>query len=80
MKKEEMNEIINEELKHIPSSYRGSQQNMFRQHYSSMREHSLKQDTKCPARVTLVETTEVMKKNEPNFSPIYDRQFFHVDS
>jgi hypothetical protein len=78
MKKEEINNKLDEELKHIPRSTRGSKQNMFRFCYYNMRRHSLGNNPICPAKDILIEAVVEMKKSEPNFSPIYDRQFFHI--
>ncbi len=76
MKREEMRRKINEELKHIPRSFKGSDQNWFREYYNGMRTHDLSLNPPLPAKETLIRATNAIKKDKPNFSPIYDRQFF----
>jgi len=78
MKREEMREKINEELKHIPRSIKGSNQNMLREYYNGMRMTDLSRNSASPAKETLVKAIEAIKKDKPDFSPIYDRDFFHI--
>ena len=76
MEREEMRKKINEELKHIP---RGSfSQNMLRMYYNGIRMHDLSQNLACAAKKTVIKAVEAMKKNKPDFSPIYDREFFNL--
>jgi hypothetical protein len=76
MKREEMRKKINEELEHIPRSFRGSDQNMLRAHYNGMRMTNLGQNPAYPAKDTLFRAIEEIKKDKPDFSPRYDRRFF----
>jgi hypothetical protein len=78
MKREEMREKVNEELKHIPHSFRGSSQNMLREYYNAMRMTDLKRNPACPAKETLVRAEEMIKKDKPDFSPFFDREFFRI--
>lgn len=79
MKREEMRKKINEELRHIPRSFRGSKQNMLREYYNGMRMTNLSQNSASPAKDTLIKATEQLKKTEPAFSPLYDKSFFEKD-
>jgi len=76
MKREEMRKKINEELKHIPRSFKGSDQNYFRLYYNGMRMTDLGRNPASPAKETLSRAVEKMRKDKPDFSPIYDRGFF----
>jgi hypothetical protein len=76
MKREEMRKKINEELKHIPRSFKGSDQNYFRLYYNGMRMTDLSRNPASPAKDTLIRAIETMKKDKPDFSPIYNRGFF----
>ncbi len=78
MKREEMRKRIDEELKHIPHFDRGSDQNIFRVYYNSMRRHDLSQNPALPAKHTLIRAIEAIKKDRPDFKPIYEREFFHI--
>ena len=78
MKKEEMRRKIDEELKHIPRSIKGSNQNWLREYYNGMRMTDLSRNPACPAKETLIKAVEAMKKGKPNFLPIYDKAFFNL--
>ena len=80
MKREEMRKKINEELRHIPRSFRGSNQNWLREYYNGMRMTDLSQNPTSPAKDTLIRAIEQLKKTEPEFSPLYDKSFFEKDS
>ena len=77
MKREEMRGKINEELNHIPRSIKGSNQNWLREYYNGMRMTDLSRNPACPAKETLIKAVEAMKKDKPDFLPIYDREFFN---
>ncbi len=74
MKREEMRKKINEELKHIPRGW--LDQNMLRSGYNMIRSHDLSQNPASPANNSLVKAIEELRKSNPDFSPIYDREFF----
>ena len=79
MKREEMREKINEELKHIPHIKGDLQQNFFRSRYNGMRMTDLGRNPVSPAKETLVRVIETIKKDKPDFLPIYyDKDFFHI--
>ena len=78
MKREEMRKKINEELKYIPRGFKGSDQNYFRLYYNGMRMTDLSRNPASPAKDTLIKAVEAIKKNEPDFLPIYDRDFFCI--
>ena len=76
MKREELNRKVAKELKHIPHIKGDLQQNFFRSRYSGMRKHDLSLNPACPARDTLIIAIETIRKDKPNFFPVYDRDFF----
>ena len=78
MKREEMREKINEELKHIPRSIKGSNQNMLREYYNGMRMTDLGRNPASSANDSLLKAIEALRKNHPDFLPTYDRNFFHI--
>jgi len=78
MKREELNRKVTEELNHIPRSIKGSNQNWLREYYNGMRMTDLSRNPTFPAKETLVRAIETMKKDKPNFLPVYDREFFHL--
>ena len=76
MKRDELNKKVTEELKHIP---RGSfDQNMLRAYYNGMRRHDLSLNPACPAKDSLMKAIEAMRKDKPNFLPMYDKEFFNL--
>ena len=78
MKREKMRKKINEELKHIPRVKGWLDQNMLRASYNGMRMTDLSRNPAYPARETLIRAIEAIKKDKPDFSPVCDRDFFHV--
>ena len=76
MKREEMRKEINEELRHIPRSFKGSNQNMLREYYNGMRMTALSRNPATPAKDTLIRAIEQLKKTHPEFCPSYDKSFF----
>ena len=76
MKREEMRKKINEELKHIPRVKGWLDQNMLRAYYNGMRMTDLSRNPASPAKETLIRAVETMRKDKPDFSPIYDIGFF----
>jgi len=76
MKKDELIGKVAEELKHVP---RGSlDQNMLRATYNALRRHDLSVNPALPAKDSLRTAIEIARKDKPDFSPIYDRDFFHT--
>jgi len=80
MNKEEMDKLIGEELDHIPRGLRGSPQNLIRLYYSGMRKTSLRRDatTKTTKEDVLLQVINELKKNNPDFKPSYDPEFFVI--
>jgi len=78
MKREQMRKKVNEELKHIPRSFKGSNQNMLREYYNGMRETHLSRNPALSANDSLLKAIEALRMNHPDFLPIYDRDFFHI--
>jgi len=76
VKRDELNRKVTEELKHIP---RGSfDQNMLRAYYNGMRRHDLSLNPALPAKDSLLKAIETVRKDKPDFLPIYDRDFFGI--
>jgi len=74
MKKDELIGKVAEELEHVP---RGSlDQNMLRATYNALRRHDLSVNPDFPAKDSLRAAIEIARKDKPDFSPIYDRDFF----
>ena len=74
MKRDELIRKVAEELKHIP---KGSfDQNMLRAYYNGMRRHDLSLNPAFPAKDSLLKAIHTVRKDKPDFLPIYDRDFF----
>ncbi len=78
MKRDELNKKVTEELRHIPHIKGDLQQNFFRSRYNGMRRHDLSLTPEVPAKDSLLKAIEAMRKNKPDFSPIYDGDFFDI--
>ena len=78
MKREEMNRIVQSELKHIPRGLRGSTQNILRLYYNSLRRHDLSINSKTTAKESLEKILEYLRKDYPGYSFQYDIEFFMV--
>ena len=78
MKIKEMTNKVNEELNHIPRIKGWLNQNMLREYYNDMRRHDLSQNPTLPAKDTLIKAIDAMRKDTPNFEPIYDKEFFNI--
>ena len=76
MKRDELNKKVTEELRHIPHIKGDLQQNFFRSRYSGMRRHDLSLNPLLPTKDTLIRAVEIVRKDKPDFLPIYDRDFF----
>jgi len=73
MKRNEMTEIVNAELKHIPSDV-DVPQKVLRYLYNMARRRDLtKEKTK---EETLLYCIDVVKKNHPAWTPKYDQSYF----
>ena len=76
MKRDELNKKVTDELKHIP---RGSfDQNWLREYYNGMRRHDLILNPALPAKDSLLKAIEIVRKDKPDFLPIYDKEFFRA--
>jgi hypothetical protein len=79
MKREEMQQKVANELKHIPHIKGNLQQNLFRLVYNAMRRHDLAQNPATSPSLSFSKVLEEVRKTNPSFLPIYDRDFFpHV--
>ncbi|MEM5791102.1 MAG: hypothetical protein QXP77_03605 [Candidatus Aenigmatarchaeota archaeon] len=71
-----MRQVVLEELEHIPKG--NNAQNELRLIYFNKRMHSLGKKAKeeKTAKDVLLESIALIKKEYPNFEPIYDEDFF----
>jgi len=76
MKREEMNQQITNELKHIPYIKRNLEQNLFRAAYNMVRRHDLAQNPSTPPSLSFRKALKEIRKTNPSFMSIYDRDFF----
>jgi hypothetical protein len=76
MKREELNKKVSEEISHIPRD--SFDQNLLRMCYNGMRRHDLSLNPALPAKNTLLKAIEWVRKDKPDFLPIYDKDFFNI--
>jgi hypothetical protein len=76
MKREEMNQKVINELKLIPHIKGNLEQNLFRSGYNMMRRHDLAQNPATPPSLSFRKVLEEVRRVNPSFLPIYDRDFF----
>lgn len=76
MKKEEMTQIVNEELSHIPKVYGSIEQAELRAVYNMSRRRGLKVGQN--KEDTLRSSIEVIKKSNPSWMPSFDKEFFRI--
>jgi hypothetical protein len=76
VKAKEMNQLVMDELDHIPREYGNLPQNLLRAVYNSTRRYGLKLgETKEKA---LARSIESLKKDYPAWKPAYDREYFRL--
>lgn len=78
MKRNEMTEIVNAELEHIPTGELPQKllrfrYNMVRRNHLSISENTLREET-------LLDCIQNLKKDYPDFQPEYDKNFFNLSS
>jgi hypothetical protein len=71
-----MNRIVKRELEHIPRGEKGSLQNFLRFSYNAFRRKHL--TLRKTRDYTLKKLIEKIKKNYPDFIPIYDKDYFKI--
>lgn len=76
MKREEMQQKVANELKHIPHIKGNLEQNLFRSGYNMVRSHDLAQNPATPPSLSFGKVLEEVRRTNPSFLPIYDRDFF----
>ena len=76
MKREEMSQKVTNELKHIPRIKGYLEQNLFRSGYNAIRRYDLAQNPATPPSLSFGKMLEEVRKTNPSFVPIYDRDFF----
>jgi len=77
MKRDELNKKVTEELQYIPKDIRGSTQNELRMLYNLIRRRELGRNSASQTKDSLLKAIETLRKDKPDFLPIYDRDFFH---
>ena len=77
MKRAELNKKVTEELQHIPEDIRDSTQNELRMLYNLIRRRELGRNSASQTKDSLLKAIETLRKDKPDFLPIYDRDFFH---
>jgi hypothetical protein len=70
------NKKVAEELKYIPQG--SAFQNMLRADYHNTRRRELGRNPALTAKDTLMRAIETVKKDQPDFLPMYDKDFFRV--
>lgn len=78
MKQDELNKEVTEELKHIPRIKGALEQNLFRSRYNAMRRHDIATNPAISASESFRRALEQARLSNPNFSPIYNREFFRI--
>jgi hypothetical protein len=73
-----MNQKIGDALDHIPRGPHGSAQNHFRMVYKADFQHQLSKDPDTLPAAALLEAAADMRRRDPTFEPIYDRDYFKV--
>ena len=76
MKREEMNQQVTNELKYISYIKGNLEQNLFRSGYNMIRRYDLAQNPSTPPSLSFHKALEEVRKTNPSFMPIYDRDFF----
>ncbi len=76
MNRSERNRKVAEELKYIPQG--SDYQNMLRAGYHNMRRRELSRNPASQAKDTLLREIETVRKDNRDFLPMYDKEFFRV--
>jgi len=74
--REFMNRIVKRELNHIPRGEKGSIQNFLRFSYNALRRQHL--TLRKTRDATLKELIEKIKRAYPDFTPLYDKNYFRI--
>jgi len=76
MKREEMEQKVANEIKHIPHIKGNLEQNLFRSGYNMMRRHDFAQNPAIPPSLSFGKVLEEVRRTNPSFLLIYKRDFF----
>jgi hypothetical protein len=76
MNRDEMTRIVNEDLKHIPRNRDFDTQAELRATYNALRRHGLTLGKNKDQ--TLAECIDFLKKQNPSWMPMYDRDYFKL--
>jgi len=72
------NQKVAEELKYIPQG--SAYQNMLRAGYHNMRRRELGRNPTLTAKDSLLRAIEIVRKENRNFMPEYDKKFFDIQT
>jgi len=72
--KSKRNRKVTEELKRIPQG--SVYQNKLRADYHNMRRRDLSRNPALSAKEILLRTIKIVREEEPDFLPMYDKDFF----
>ncbi len=78
MNRNQRNKKVAEELKYIPQG--SDYQNMLRAGYHNMRRRELGRNPALTAKDSLLRAIEMVKKENRNFLPEYDKKFFDIQA
>ena len=73
-----MNNTVQAELENIYRGDKGSPQNTLRVYYNDVRRHDLAQKNPKGHNAILKDGIAFIKKNNPDFKPNYDKDFFSL--
>jgi len=69
MTADDVRDLVNDELKHIPLGTSGSPQNELRMIYNALRAARLAGDPDCPRAKTFAEAVAMVRETSPEFRP-----------
>ena len=76
MKRQELNQIVGQELEHIEMGHKGSVQNEFRMLYNMVRRRELGRDASAPPSDSLRKAVDAVREHDSEFIPEYDSTYF----
>ncbi len=77
MHADELRDLVNDELKHIPLGTSGSPQNELRMVYNALRACRLADDPSMPRSTTFAEAVALVRESFPEFQPnLLDPDYF----
>jgi hypothetical protein len=76
MKKQEMNQKVEQELSYIPGNRKNVAQGILRTTYDALRRHDLSVNPAAPARESLRNAIAAVRRNYPKAPLQFDQEFF----